>query len=119
MGTAPKPLRSTGWASRRERLGLPAQPAHGALVLELAGAQELGHHDREQPVVPHEIDLVVVCPPPSGLSVVLPGGDLVRPPGGPTHPWRSPRSTRIMHNHQPLIEFELTDEHRLDSRDGW
>jgi hypothetical protein len=45
---------------RFERLGLAAQAAHHARVVRQTRPQHLGDHDREQVVVPDQVDLVAM-----------------------------------------------------------
>ena len=74
-----------GVGERGERLGLAAQLAQRARVLDLVGPQELGDHDREPGVVPDEVDVVAAAAAEAGEDAAA-GRDLValhEPPGGP------------------------------------
>jgi len=64
-----------GVGERVERVRLAPQAAQGALVLHQVGPHELCHHDREQPLVPYEVDLVAVAAS-QRLQDGAPGGDL-------------------------------------------
>ena len=96
-----------GVGERGERLGLAAQLAQRARVLDLVGPQELGDHDREPGVVPDEVDVVAAAAAEAGEHAAA-GRDLValhEPPGGPRPrdglPGRPRGERRLVGGHRP------------------